>query len=65
MSYEVQGQTAEKLEAGTIFQGCWQGSKLRVAYSLAGMGHLQKEVGTLKRRQVTYSFAGNGYLQKC
>ena len=30
------------LEAGIIVQGCWQGSKLRVADSFAGVGHLQK-----------------------
>ena len=42
MSSEAQGLTAELLEAGIIVQGCWQGSKLRVAYSFAGVGHFQK-----------------------
>ena len=42
MSFEVRGLTAEILEAGIIVQECWQGSKLRVAYSFAGVGHLQK-----------------------
>ena len=43
MSFELRELTAEILEAGIIVQGCWQGSKLRVAYySFAGVGLLQK-----------------------
>ena len=39
------------VEAGIIVQGCWQGSKLRVAYSFAGGGTFPKGAGTLERRQ--------------
>ena len=42
MPFEVRELTAEILEAGIIVEGCWQGSKLRVAYSFAGVGHFQK-----------------------
>ena len=42
MSFGVRELTAEILEAGIIVQGCWQGPKLRVAYSFAGVGHFQK-----------------------
>ena len=42
MSFGVRELTAEILEDGIIVQGCWQGSKLRVAYSFAGVGHFQK-----------------------
>ena len=49
MSFEVRELTAEILEAGIIVQGCWQGSKFRVAYSFAGRGPFPKRVGTLKR----------------
>ena len=42
MFFEVRGLTAEILDAGIIVQECWQGSKLRVAYSFAGVGHFQK-----------------------
>ena len=42
MYFEVRGRPVEILEAGIIVQGCRQGSKLRVAYSFAGVGHLQK-----------------------
>ena len=52
MSFEVQGQPVEILEAGIIVQGCKQGSKLRVAYSFAGVGHFQKEWEHLKEGKV-------------
>ena len=42
MSFEVRELTAEILGAGIIVQGCWQESKLRVAYSFARVGHFQK-----------------------
>ena len=42
MSFKVQERTAEILEAEIIVRGCWQGSKLRVAYSFAGVAHFQK-----------------------
>ena len=42
MSFEVRELTAEILETWIIAEGCWQGPKLRVAYSFAGVGHFQK-----------------------
>ena len=51
MSLDVLGLTAKILEAGIFYQGCWQGSKLRVAYSFAEGGPFPKGVGTMKRRQ--------------
>ena len=42
MSFNVRGLTTEILEDGIIVQGCWQGPKLSVAYSFAGVGHFQK-----------------------
>ena len=51
MSFEVRELTAEILEARISVQWCWQGSKLRVAYSFGGGGPFPKGMGTLKRRQ--------------
>ena len=42
MYFEVRGRPVGIPEAGIIVQGCWQGPKLSVAYSFAGVGHLQK-----------------------
>ena len=50
MSFEVRELTAEILEAEIIVQGCWQGSKLRVAYNFAGVRHLQKKGGNIENK---------------
>ena len=42
MSFGVRELTAEIIEARIIVQGCWQGSKLRVAYGFAGVGHFRE-----------------------
>ena len=51
MSFGVRELTAEILEAGIIVQGCWQGSKLRVAYIVSRGWAISKRGRNIEKKK--------------